>query len=83
MNGKTFKDREYSKSSALVQSGRAVGVLSTLYSFNSSGNLTSLTGDKHKYIVIESYVATIKHPSFTNKTLTISDKLLAHLLIIS
>lgn len=93
LNGKTFRDREFSKSSASVESSvespvessveskldRSIGVLSTFYTYNRVGELLSVPEDKHKHIKIESYIGTIKHPSYANKTLTISEKLAVEL----
>lgn len=81
LTGKTFKDREFSKSFAPVTSdvSKGIGMLCTVYTYNVVGVLSSVPGDKHKYARIESYIATIKHPSYTNKVLTISSKLLSEL----
>lgn len=77
LRGKKFKDREYSKYSAPVTSDvdKGIGMLCSRYTYNAAGVLTSVLGDKHMYISIESYIATIKRPAYTNKMLTISSKL--------
>lgn len=81
LSRKTFKDREFSKLSAPVASdvSKGIGMLCTIYKYNAVGVLTSLTGDKHKYTKIESYIGTIKHPVYTNKVLSISSKLIIEL----
>ncbi|XP_037035540.1 uncharacterized protein LOC119073834 [Bradysia coprophila] len=79
--GKTFKDREYSKVSASVKrnSGRSVGMLCDSYTFNTRGELCCVAGTKHKYISIEKYIATIKEPTFENKSMTLSETVLSKL----
>lgn len=79
LKGKTFKEKEFSKSYAPVESDHSIGVLYTPYTFNSVGELASDFGDKHKYSEVESYIGTIKHPAYINKTLTISQKLIEQL----
>lgn len=82
-NGKTFKDREYSKVSATVKKdvNRSIGMLCASYTFDSQGKLTGVAGDKHKFISIESYIGTIRSPSYANNVLTISETVLAELIL--
>lgn len=85
LNGKTFKQREFSKSFASVKSSqesstvKPVGVLCDFYSFNKDGVLKSISGDKHKFIKIDHYIATIRSPTKKSKNLTISQTLVAEL----
>lgn len=83
--GKTFKEKEYSKSSAPIQSvgGKNIGVLCNFYSFDNNGFLSSITegndGGQHKFIDINTYVGSIKEPIYVNKVLTISPELVIEL----
>lgn len=81
LDGKTFKQREFSRTSAKVQAHpeigpqRGVGVLCSFYTCDLNGLLTNVPDDKHQFINIESYVATIKPPIYVNKSLSLSTKL--------
>lgn len=85
LTGKTFKEREYSKLSAPIQSvgAKNIGVLCNFYSFENNGLLSSLTegsdGGKHKFINIDTYVGSIKEPIYVNKMLAISPELVIEL----
>lgn len=81
LDGTTFKAREYSKTSVplLSDSTRGVGALCMFYTFNSVGVLTIVRGYKHKFINIESYVGTIKNPTYVKKVLTISEELVGEM----
>lgn len=54
-------------------------MLCTSYTFDTKGKLMSVSGDKHKFISIESYIGTIRTPTYVNKELTISESVLAEL----
>lgn len=81
LKGKTFKQREFTKSFASVVSSpdKPVGVLCDLYSFNEFGVLKSVPGDKHKFIQIDHYKATIRPPIKGSKSLIISLSLVIEL----
>lgn len=81
LKGKTFKEREFSKSSAPVKSSASkdIGVLCNFYKFNQVGILSSIAGDKHQFINIDNYIGTVKEPSFSKKILAISPKLVLEL----
>lgn len=81
LDGQTFKQREFSKTCANVRTHpkkdpqRGVGVLCSLYTCDLNGLVTSVPQDKHTFINIESYVATIKPPNYVNQSLNLSTKL--------
>lgn len=80
LDGKTFKQREFSKTSAIichskVNAQRGVGVLCSFYTCAMNGLLTNVPGDTHRFINIESYAATIKSPIYEKKLLSLSTKL--------
>lgn len=85
LKGKTFKEKEFSKSSAPVRSvaSKDIGVLCNFFKYNNAGVLSSITqdvdGDKHTFVNIATYVGTIREPNYANKVLTISPKLLTEL----
>lgn len=80
-NGKTFKEREFSKVSAPVASdtNKGIGMLCARYTYDSLGKLTSVPGDKHEFVDIESYIGTISAPTYTAKVLSLSKNLIAKL----
>lgn len=80
LDGKTFKQREFSKTSATIRHSevnaqRSVGVLCCFYTCDMNGLLTKVSVEKHQFINIVSYVATIKPPIYVNKLLSLSTKL--------
>lgn len=81
LDGKTFKEKEFSKSYATVESGsnKRVGVLCSFYTYNNSGVLSSVATDEHEYITTDAYIGIIREPLFSNKKLTISPKLVLEL----
>ncbi|KAG4068990.1 hypothetical protein HA402_008461 [Bradysia odoriphaga] len=81
LKGKTFKEREFTKSFASLQSNPAkpVGVMCDLYSFNKSGALSNVPGDKHKFIEIDYYIGTIRPPIKENRGLVIPQGLVIEL----
>lgn len=84
LDGNTFKAKEFSKLSATVLSdaisdSRDVGVLCAFFTFNADGKLTASFEYKHKFTNIKSYAGTIKPPVYVNKLLTISEKLVKHI----
>lgn len=84
-DGKTFKEREYSKLYAPVTSDVALGTRKVIgmscatYTYTVSGKLISVPGDKHEFIDVESYIGTIQTPAYTSKVLTVSEKLITKL----
>lgn len=80
LDGKTFKEKEFSKSSAPVElGGRSIGILCNFYTFNNVGVLSSIAKDEHEFITMNAYIGTIRKPLFTNRILTISPKLVNEL----
>lgn len=81
LTGNTFKEKEYSKSTAPVESStnKGIGVLCNLYSLNQDGVLSSIAWDKHKFVNIDTYIGTIKDPVYENKRIMISPKLVFEL----
>lgn len=83
LDGKTFKQREYSKTFASVtcdaQSQRGVGVLCSFYTCDFDGFLTALGEVNHKFINIKYYVGTIKAPDVSDRMVTISTKIIEKL----
>lgn len=54
LDGKTFKEKEFSKSYAPVESDdKRIGVLCSFYSYNNSGVLSSFATDEHEYITAD------------------------------
>lgn len=85
LNGKTFKDQSYGKSTAFVQSsGKPVGVLGSWYSWNAIGNLeveSVLQPHKqHSFLPIGWYRGNIRQPSYENQMITISQALVKKLI---
>lgn len=80
-NGKTFKEREYSRAFASVKSagGRKVGMLCSTYTYDTQGKLWSVPGERHKFTAIGKYIATIKAPTYSCKNLSISKDVLIEL----
>ncbi|KAG4072027.1 hypothetical protein HA402_008468 [Bradysia odoriphaga] len=81
LKGKTFRQREFTKSFASVKPDpvKPVGVMCDLYSFNTNGVLKSVSGDKHKFFKIDYYKGTIRPPVKQNESLTISRDLVTNL----
>lgn len=78
--GKTFKAREFTKNSALVNLDEAddkkgVGILCSFFTLTADGTLTGVHGDKHKFRNIETYFGTINAPVYNNGLLKVSEEL--------
>lgn len=84
MKGKTFKERQFSKSTALVQpSAKPIGLLGSWYSWNKEGELQSCefdhTTQKHEFLPIKCYRGSMCRPSYDKKFLKISLELMVAL----
>lgn len=81
LNGKTFKQREFSKSFASVEPNRLkpVGVMCDLYSYNKNGVLNSVRCGKHKFFKIDHYLGTIQPPTKQNGKMTLSPSLVKNI----
>lgn len=79
LNGKTFKEREFSRISAPIASENNIGVLCSFYSVEESGILIAVSEGKHKFISTDAYVGTIPKPTYENDCLCILETLLLSL----
>lgn len=73
--GKTFKSRQYAKSSAFINNTTPpVGVLGMWYSWTSDGKLIAHSSI-HSHVGIENYKRTIPAPSYSHTILQINDEI--------
>lgn len=79
INGKNFKEQAFSKSTAQINSGKAVGVLSTWYNWNFNGDLIGESVEKHQYVNIDRYRRTLSMPTYTNNKLSLSKRIIESL----
>lgn len=72
LDGKSFKEQSFVKSTAPLESKKAIGVLCNWYYWKDDGQLNEVDVKKHNFNNIQFYLGTIPRPTFHNKFLMIS-----------
>lgn len=75
INSKNFKEKSFIKSTASIQSEKAIGVLCTWYGWNTEGQLQAEHILEHKFLNIHCYRGTIRNPTYENQILKITSRL--------
>lgn len=75
-NGKTLKDRAYSKTSANITDVIPIGVLATWYSWVADGTLIVQSKSTHSFVSIKNYKGTTPKQSYSGKVLKLNPQIL-------